>query len=158
MKEFLQRQGKSITDPGYRPLPSHYVKAKKRDNPMQSVNENIEYQYFKVIDKIKQLYAKLPNESDRLIYQKDHTKEKISPCAVYTLITPHCFIYLEVDVLLRYRVEYQLHNCPVEQEILLLLKPLIANSYATEKARHPNFTEFFNKVKEVQPEHMFQQL
>ncbi|WP_316818861.1 hypothetical protein [Pedobacter nyackensis] len=158
MKEFLPRQTKTITDPDYRPLPSNYVKAKKRDNPMQKVNENIEYQYFKVIERIKKLYATLPNESDRLVYQKDHTKEKISPCGVYTFITSHCFLYFEVDVLLRYRVEYQLHNCPVEKEVLLLLKPLIANSYASEKVRHPDFAEFFKRVKEVQPEHLFQQL
>lgn len=158
MKEFLPAQRKSVTKPDYKPLPSYYTQAKKRDNATQKVNDNIEHQYFKIIDAIKKLYAKLPYESDRLVYQKDLTKDKINPCGVYTFITPHCFIYLEVDVFLRYRVEYQLQNCPVEQEILILLRPLIGNSYATEKVKHPDFSAFFRQVREVQPEHLFQQL
>lgn len=131
----------------------HHQKAAKFASPNQKkINLAIHDTYHLLIELVKELYATLPNESDRIIVEMNRAEEPLNPICMYTFLTPHFYFYLECSIVYQYRVEYQFDNCPFEQEIMHRLKTTILRNYSTEIMKMPNYREFFNEVLRVQPE------
>lgn len=105
-----------------------------------------------LISQVKDLYSKLPNSDDRIVVEMNRAQEPNNPISIYCFMTQHFYFYLECDMMLRYRVEYQLFNCPFEQEILKAMKQTILRSHSTEIMKMPNYPAFFKEVLRVQPE------
>ena len=141
-------------------VPKTYNKAKamNKESSQRRINEAIEGSYHALKDHVKKLYATLPNEDDRIIVEMDRTKEPATVMSMYSFLTKHFYFYIECDVMLRYRVEYQFDNCPFEAEITKCMQETILRSHSTEVMKMPNYPEFFKEVLQVQPERFKQVL
>lgn len=142
-----------VTTSPYKRVRKNYIKAEKFASPsLKRTNEAIEGSYHTLIDHVKKLYATLPNESDRIIVEMNRAEEPSNPISLYCFMTKHFYFYLECDIVFRYRIEYQMHNCPFEKEILKGLQETIMRSHSTEVVKMPNYSDFFEEVLEVQPD------
>jgi hypothetical protein len=134
-------------------VPKTYNKAKHlRDGTQKRINETIEGSYHTLKDYVKQLYATLPNESDRIIVEMDRTLEPATVMSMYSFLTRHFYFYIECSIMLQYRVEFQFDQCPFEKEITKALQETILRSYSTEVMKMPNYPDFFEEVLRVQPD------
>ncbi|HEX8608011.1 MAG TPA: hypothetical protein VF679_05165 [Pedobacter sp.] len=151
MKESNSTQPKTDVRP--KSMPQNHSKAKKmQDCSLKRTNEGIENSYHALKDYVIKLYKTLPNESDRIIVERDRSKEPMNQMGMYAFLTPHFYLYIECDFMLRYKVEYQLASCPFEKEILKELKETILRSHITEVMKMPNFPVFFSEVLKYQKE------
>lgn len=151
MKEFItERKQKPVTLETR--VPKNYVKAKAlKECEQKRKNIAIEESYHALIEYVKRLYATLPDQSDRIFVEMDRSKEPANPISIYCFMTKHFYFYMECDVFLQYRIEYQLEQCPFEKEILDGLKSHLMQSYSKEVMKMPNYPDFFKEVLRVQP-------
>lgn len=155
MKEFNSTPGKTASTPQltHKPMAKNYVRAKKYAGEKQNqINSDVESTYRLIIEEVKKLYSTLPNPNDRIIVELDLTKQEVNPTGIFSFLTPHFYLYIECDVMDRYKVEYELFNCPFEAEIMKLLKTGIVRSYSTEIMKQPDYPAFFEEVIRVQPQ------
>jgi hypothetical protein len=140
------------TDSAYKQVSKNHIKAARFAGTTQKqINQAIDDSYHTLIDHVKELYSTLPNSDDRIVVEMNRAQEPNNPISIYCFMTSHFYFYLECDMMLRYRVEYQLFNCPFEQEILKAMKQTILRSYSTEIMKMPNYEAFFKEVLRVQP-------
>jgi hypothetical protein len=140
-------------DSAYKQVSKNHIKAARFAGTTQkSINTAIDQSYHTLIEHVKKLYSKLPNVDDRIVVEMNRAQEPNNPISIYCFMTPHFYFYLECDVMLRYRVEYQLFNCPYEKEITKAMKQTILRSYSTEIMKMPNYQTFFKEVLRVQPD------
>ena len=131
----------------------HHQKAAKFASPNQKrINLAVHDTYHLLIELIKELYSTLPNESDRIIVEMNRAQEPTNPICMYSFLTSHFYFYLECSITFQYRVEYQFHKCPFEQEIMHRLKTTILRSHSTEIMKMPDYQHFFAEVLKHQPD------
>ena len=151
MKEFLPIKRQEPLTRETR-VPKTYNKARALPECNQrTVNDIIEGTYHIMVNYVKALYANLPNEEDRLIVEMDRSKEPSNPTSMYTFMTKHFYFMLECSVMLQFRVEYQFHECPFEEQIMKEMSTFTFRSHSTEVMKMPNYPEFFAEVLRVQP-------
>jgi len=140
-------------DSAYKQVSKNHIKAARFAGTRQKeINLAIDSSYHTLISQVKELYSTLPNIDDRIIVEMNRAQEPNNPISIYCFMTTHFYFYLECDMMLRYRVEYQLFNNPFEQEILKAMRQTILRSYSTEIMKMPNYPAFFKEVLRVQPE------
>ena len=128
----------------------------KVDNNIESEQSQIDQElisfYQVLIAQVKELHSTLPDAMNRIVIEMKREEKPFNPISIYCFITPHVYFYLECDVCLKYRIEYQLYNCPFEMEVKQAMKQIIYHSYCTEVMNMPNYSEFFKEVISSQPD------
>jgi hypothetical protein len=154
MKEFTRQtpENRDESKPKFKRATKTYEQAIKYGSKQQiRINEAVECSYHSLIGKIKRLYATLPNPNERICIEIDMKQQALSPQAIRSFLTPHFYFFIECDVELRYRVEYLLHNCPFEKEIMEWLQTTILRSFHTEVVRIDDYPSYFEESLRVQP-------
>ncbi|WP_157766498.1 hypothetical protein [Pedobacter ginsengisoli] len=135
------------------------IRAKLNGTTSQkAMNPVISGFYHVIVNKVKELYSKLPNKEDRVIIELNNELDPTDSHGLFTLITPTFFFYLECSITNQYRIEYQFHNCPVEEEIQQLINAFSMRSYSTEVVNQPDYPAFFQRCLQVQPDRFIHQL
>jgi hypothetical protein len=148
-----QPKNEQVSPSPYKRVGKNHIKAERFASPSQKrTNEAVEGSYHALINHVKTLYATLPNESDRLIVEMNRAEEPLNPISIYCFMTCHFYFYLECDIVFRYRIEYQMYDCPFEKEILKGLQQTIMRSHSTEVMKMPDYKNVFSEVLRVQPD------
>lgn len=97
----------------------------------------------------------LPEDIDRTVFERDYRYDVSENfMTMYAFITSSLYFKLECMMDYSYRIEYDLYNCPFEQEIMEWINN--RNCYIKDCCRQfkikPNYKEFFQKVIQVQEE------
>lgn len=117
----------------------------------KSINEGVEYMYHDLLKRFKQMYATLPNASDRTVVEINGKIDPYDPEGLYTFITPYFYYHVRCNYVEKYEVFYQFHNCPFEAEIRAWFKRVHSPNHAFEVVRHKDFPKFYKGVLAYQP-------
>ena len=126
----------------------------KQKGMNKDINKLVEAYYKDVLAFVKPLISTLPDTYSRTVFERDYREDSSeNSFAMHSFITPSFFWYLECDYAYRYRVEYDFHNCPFEEQIRNKLSGMYTLLERTEQ-RHlqPNCEEFLKRVFKVQDE------
>lgn len=116
------------------------------------VNPVIHDMYHFIVDSVKELYSKLPNQEDRVMIELNLKSCPNDAAGLYCIATNSFFFHLECDVQTNFKIEYQFHQCPFEKEIQTLINKFCVRSYSTEVMKQPDYPAFFKRCLQVQPE------
>lgn len=137
----------------------NHIRAKLFGTDTQrAVNPTIFEMYSVIVNKVKELYSKLPNAEDRIIILLNNQLDPTDCQGLFTLIAPTFFFYLECDILSNYRIEYMFDQCPVEAEIHQLINQFSMRSYSTEVVKQADYPSFFRRCLQVNPDRFIHQL
>lgn len=128
-------------------------KSRMRQSIIHEKNADVESTYKKVLELAKQLYSSLPDPSERTVFEKDDRRDcSENPYSMHTFINSSFYWYLECNMVFNYRIEYDLHNCPFQEQFMELIES--QNKYNPGSCIHwhqkPNCKEFFQRVIKVQ--------
>lgn len=131
---------------------NHQRASKYGSITQKKVNPCISYMFQIVVKRVKEMYCKLPNKADRVMIELPLKDSPSEPSALYCIITSTSYLYIECDYLNNYKVEYQFHRCPFEEEIQQLINKMALRAYSTEIMNQPDYPTFFTNCLRVQPE------
>ncbi len=135
-------------------LEKRWITAKTNPNKVPSYrNSIVEFTYNNVLKLAKRLYSQLESTSERTVFEKDHRYDSSeNSLAMHTLLTPNFYWHLECSFDYLYRIEYDFHKCPFEEQFTEQIH--IREHYMPGSTKHwhtrPDCKGFFNRVVQVQ--------
>ena len=131
----------------------NYQRGANSTDTQKKINPFINDMYYIIVKKVKELYSTLPAKEDRVMIELNLQSHPGDVSGLYCICTSTFFFHLECDVMSNYKIEYQLHECPFEEEILALMKKYSVRSYSTEIMKQPDYPAFFQRALRAQPDH-----
>jgi len=152
MKNFEAANQKNVQPNNpQQPVRKKYRLARRALPLQRALNEGMEYMYHDLLKRIKEMYSKLPNESDRLVVEINCKKDPFDPDGLWTFITPHLYFHVRCNYIEKYEVDYQFYNCPFEAEIRAWFKRVLHPMYTNEINQKQDFPAFYKAVLAYQP-------
>jgi hypothetical protein len=131
--------------------PKYFAKAQNtKDLAKKMRNEIVDMVYVRFLKSIKELYSQLPNESERLIYERNRKFDRSCCESMWNFTTPTFRMNLSCDPLSQYWIDYDFNNCPFEEEIMALFNDCGLIRYMT-RLKSPDYPEYFNNLLESYP-------
>ena len=149
-KEFLEDEPKSIISATPKRCQKYYLLAKKFGPQQMQNNKSTEGLYHQIIKQVKKLYADLPNETDRTVFEMNRKADATSVTGMHDFLTPSFYWNLECDVWGKYWIYYAFNNCPFERQITDLIDKWCLMSYSKVKELE-NFSLYYRTVMACQP-------
>lgn len=114
-------------------------------------NKSIESLYHIALPKIKQLFSKL-SRYDRIMVEMNLKLHPLETEDLHSIFFSTAFFDLCCDMSNNYFILYKFHNCPVEAEVRALMNKLSLTYYSREDTKIDDYTSYFKRVLQVQPE------
>lgn len=128
----------------------NYLRAKYW-NGVDTFNRHTEFFYFETLKKIKALIQQLPNEKDRLVYEKERKHEPNVLESLYDFFSPQVRFYLLCDFDMKCCIHYTVAKGPLEKQITELVHVGIASEFILHKIDlKPNYSTYYLNVMDYQ--------
>jgi len=131
-------------------IPKRWLEAKRKYGRTQNQlqNETVESAFHQLLYKTKQLIKQQPGGT---YFERDYRYDASENAfTLHAFMSSSIYLYIECSFDYVYRIEYAFNSCPYEAEIRKLLTAYIFTERAKEVELKPTFTQFYQKVLEVQ--------
>lgn len=123
------------------------------------LNYGTEDIYHQILTLAKTLYSQLPEALTNPVFLKDYKEDNTENALMMHCFITHNFYWeLECSFAYFYRINYDFHNCPFEQEIMDAInrnEPYLPNCFV-RTPKKPNCQELHRRVLQVQDkEHIY---
>jgi hypothetical protein len=136
-----------------KPAYSNYQRATSHGSSIQKkLNPRIEEGYHRMLKKVKELFATLPNKEDRVIVELNLKAMPSDSFGLYSVLTSTFYFSMECDIYNNFRIEYLFHNCKFEKELRTWMIGYSINNHSFQNVRVDDYEDYFNRVLQVQPE------